>query len=51
MEPLRIIDCHNHSLPFIDDGAVDLEMALAMLTVAEQSGTTDVVLTPHHLNG
>jgi len=48
---LPIIDCHNHSLPFIDDGAVDLAMALEMLRVAQDNGTTDIVLTPHHLNG
>ena len=46
-----IIDCHNHSLPFIDDGAVDLAMALEMLKVAQDNGTTDIILTPHHLNG
>jgi len=46
-----MIDTHNHSLPYIDDGAIDMPMALAMLKVAEQDGITDVVLTPHHLNG
>ena len=48
---MHIIDTHNHSLPGIDDGAKDLEMALAMLRVAEESGTKEIVLTPHHLNG
>ncbi|NNC98761.1 MAG: protein-tyrosine-phosphatase [Gammaproteobacteria bacterium] len=48
---MHIIDVHNHSLPGIDDGAKDLEMAVAMLKVAEDSGTEEIVLTPHHLNG
>ena len=48
---MNIIDTHNHSLPGIDDGAKDLNMALEMLRVAQNSGTTDVILTPHHLNG
>ncbi len=47
----EIIDCHNHSLPFIDDGAVDMDMAIEMLRLAEASGTSDIALTPHHLNG
>lgn len=45
------IDTHNHSLPFIDDGAKSMAMALDMLRVAQNSGTTEVILTPHHLNG
>ena len=45
------IDTHNHSLPYIDDGAKTMAMALDMLKVAENSGTTEVILTPHHLNG
>ena len=46
-----LIDTHNHSLPEIDDGAKTMAMALDMLRVAENQGTTEVVLTPHHLNG
>lgn len=45
------IDSHNHSLPSIDDGAKSLAMALDMLRIAEQYGTCEVILTPHHLNG
>lgn len=48
---MRIIDTHNHSLPGIDDGAKNLGMSLAMLRVAQTSGTQEIVLTPHHLNG
>jgi len=48
---MHIIDCHNHSLPEIDDGAIDTKMSLEMLKIAESNGTTDIILTPHHLNG
>lgn len=46
-----IIDIHNHSIPGIDDGAKDIEMSLEMLNIAKKNGTTDIILTPHHLNG
>jgi len=49
--PLKIIDIHNHSLPSIDDGAKDMNMSIEMLKVAAKFGTSDIVLTPHHLNG
>lgn len=46
-----MLDCHNHTLPAIDDGAHDLEMALKMARVAVKNGIKAVILTPHHLNG
>lgn len=48
---LNIIDIHNHSIPFIDDGATSLSMSISMLKLAADFGTTDIILTPHHLNG
>lgn len=42
-----MIDLHNHLLPGIDDGADDLEAALAMARLAVESGTTHLVCTPH----
>lgn len=45
------IDCHNHSLPFIDDGAKDIQMAIDMLRISEQDGVKSIIFTPHHLNG
>ena len=47
----NIIDIHNHSLPNIDDGAIDIDMSTEMIRIASNSGTSDIVLTPHHLNG
>ncbi len=46
-----MIDCHNHMLPAIDDGAHDWEMSIAMARRAVDSGITVVVCTPHHNNG
>ena len=41
------IDFHTHILPGIDDGAKDMQTALAMLGVAFECGAEAVVLTPH----
>ena len=48
---MNFIDCHNHSLPEIDDGAENMAMALEMLHIAQQDNISDIILTPHHLNG
>lgn len=42
-----MIDLHNHLLPGIDDGAPDLETALALARVAVADGITHMVCTPH----
>lgn len=42
-----MIDLHNHLLPGIDDGAPDLDSALALARVAVQDGITHMVCTPH----
>ncbi|HXG31887.1 MAG TPA: CpsB/CapC family capsule biosynthesis tyrosine phosphatase [Bryobacteraceae bacterium] len=42
-----MIDIHAHILPGMDDGPQTLEESLAMLEMAEASGTTDIVATPH----
>ncbi len=44
-------DLHCHMLPGIDDGARDLDQALAMARLAVADGIRTVVTTPHHLNG
>ena len=41
------VDIHSHVLYGLDDGAATIEESLAMLAIAEQSGTTDLVATPH----
>jgi protein-tyrosine phosphatase len=42
-----MIDIHSHILWGVDDGARTLEESVAMLQMARESGTTDIVATPH----
>ena len=42
-----MIDLHCHMLPGIDDGAPDLETALAMARIASADGITVTACTPH----
>jgi len=42
-----MIDIHSHILWGMDDGARDRDTSLAMLKIAAESGTTDIVATPH----
>lgn len=42
-----MVDIHSHILPGLDDGAKTLDESVAMLRLAAESGTTDIVATPH----
>lgn len=42
-----MVDIHSHILWGLDDGAETLAESIAMLTLAAESGTTDIVATPH----
>lgn len=42
-----MLDLHCHILPAIDDGAVDLDMALQMARIAAADGITTIACTPH----
>ena len=42
-----MIDIHSHVLPGLDDGARCLEQSVAMIRIAAQTGTTDLVASPH----
>lgn len=42
-----MIDLHSHILPSIDDGARNIDDALAMLYESESQGVTHVLATPH----
>lgn len=44
-----MIDIHTHILPDVDDGAENLEIALAIAREAEKQGIKDLVATPHYL--
>lgn len=42
-----MIDIHCHILPGIDDGAKDMDEALALIKLAAEDGVTRIVVTPH----
>jgi protein-tyrosine phosphatase len=42
-----MIDIHCHVLPAVDDGARDLQEAIALVRLAESDGIREMVLTPH----
>jgi protein-tyrosine phosphatase len=42
-----MIDIHCHILAGLDDGAKTLEESISMVRMASDSGTTDIVATPH----
>jgi len=42
-----MVDIHSHILWGLDDGAETLEESLAMVRLAAETGTTDIVATPH----
>jgi protein-tyrosine phosphatase len=42
-----LVDIHSHVLYGMDDGARTLEESLAMVRMAAEHGTTDLVATPH----
>src|SRR5690606_18013463 len=46
-----MLDLHCHLLPGIDDGAVDLDMALEMARMAAADGIRTVACTPHIFPG
>ncbi|MBQ8230746.1 MAG: protein-tyrosine-phosphatase [Lachnospiraceae bacterium] len=48
---MKYIDIHSHILPYMDDGARDAKMSLAMLRLAESEGISDIIVTPHYRKG
>ncbi|MCC7155025.1 MAG: hypothetical protein IT161_10655 [Bryobacterales bacterium] len=42
-----MVDIHSHILPGLDDGAHDMDESLEMVKMAAETGTTDIVATPH----
>ena len=45
-----MIDIHSHILPFIDDGAKNIEEALCLLKMQKKQGADYVIATPHFSN-
>ena len=46
-----MVDMHSHIINEIDDGSKSIEMTINMLKKAEESGTTDIIATPHFMRG
>ncbi|MFQ5680247.1 MAG: tyrosine-protein phosphatase [Gemmatimonadota bacterium] len=44
---MQIVDLHTHVIPGVDDGARDVEEALAALRTLREAGVRTVVATPH----
>ncbi|MBE6951246.1 MAG: hypothetical protein E7451_07910 [Ruminococcaceae bacterium] len=42
-----MVDIHCHIVPEVDDGAWDMETAVAMARLAERSGVNRIIATPH----
>ena len=45
----RITDTHIHIVPNVDDGAVDLTMALEMIKMAYEQGARNIFCTSHNV--
>lgn len=48
---MKLIDIHSHILPYMDDGAKDMDMTFEMLRIARADGITDIIATPHYKAG
>ncbi len=46
-----MIDIHNHLLYGIDDGSKTIEESIDILKDMEKCGYTDIILTPHYIDG
>lgn len=46
-----MIDIHNHLLYGIDDGSKTIEESIDVLKDMEKCGYTDIILTPHYIDG
>ena len=42
-----MVDIHSHILWELDDGSHSMEESIAMMQVAKENGTTDIVASPH----
>ena len=47
----RMIDTHCHVLSAVDDGPVSLDESVAVVRELVEQGVTDIVTTPHYING
>lgn len=50
-ERIGFVDIHSHVLPGVDDGAQNIQEALAMLRQASEEGIRELFVTPHYRQG
>lgn len=43
----NLFDIHSHILPYVDDGAKNMDMALKMIQMEYDDGVRSIILTPH----
>lgn len=48
---MRILDCHSHILPDVDDGAGSMKETVHMLSMAYRQGIREIIATPHYQCG
>lgn len=48
---MGFVDIHSHILPYMDDGAKNLEQSLQMLSMAWEEGISHMIATPHYKRG
>lgn len=46
-----MIDIHSHILASVDDGSTSVDNSVQLLKKAEEAGFSDVILTPHYIEG
>ena len=46
-----MIDFHSHILPNIDDGSTSMDETINLIIEAKQVGFTDIIATPHYIQG
>ena len=44
-----MIDIHSHLIFDVDDGSRSLEESINILTMMNEAGVTDMVITPHYI--
>lgn len=48
---MKYTDIHSHIIPYIDDGADDIETSIEMAEIAVSEGIESIVCTPHAISG